>query len=352
MKKSKVKKFIDLDISQCQIKFKIWKSISFLNEIKLVSNEESDFFIILNGNGTNLYNKINLSLIEKLDKYSNCIIIDKNTLFIEKYNASKNTWEILTKLNNRFSFLKKLNVGDAKVMKIFKYENNKLIFCTFKGIQIWNSINGIPDCCISILKIEVLSCFLMNNSKILVINERRDWFEEKRVSFWEINKLRKIFYYEAEDDDVQFEVKKINEDKIILTEINLEKSICNCFNCFDSREYCKEIGETFRESIIVESFYYSSIIKVPEFDEIYDFNKEISEEINIQGNIILFNKKNIFLGVNYNYIVIYDLNNYVELEKYQINNIFHDIQKIGEDTFGLISSDFEDNYKIEFFKIL
>ena len=120
MKKSKVKKFIDLDICQYQyqIKFKKWKSISYLNEIKLVSNEESDFFIILNGNGTNLYNKNNLSLMEKLDKYSNCIIIDKNTLFIEKYNARKNTSEIHTKLNNKFSFFKKLNVGNASVKKI------------------------------------------------------------------------------------------------------------------------------------------------------------------------------------------------------------------------------------------
>lgn len=233
-----------------------------------------------------------------------------------------------------------------------KYKNNKLIFCTFEGIQIWNSINGIPDCCISILKIRVLSCFLMNNGEILVVNERREWFEEKRVSFWEINKLREIFYYVAEDDDVQFEVKKINEDKIILTEINLEKSICYCSNCYDTREYSEEIGEKFINSIMVESFYYSSIIKIPEFNEIYDFNKEISEEINIQGNIILFDKKNIFLGVNYNYIVIYDLNNYAELGKYNINNIFHDIQKIGEDTFGLITCDFENNYKIEFFKIL
>ena len=192
----------------------------------------------------------------------------------------------------------------------------------------------------------------MNNGEILVVNERKDWYEEKRVSFWETNKLREIFYYEAEDNDTQFEVKKINEDKIILTDINLEESICNCFNCSDTREYCEEIGEIFRNSIIVESSYYSSIIKVPEFNEIYDFNKEISEEINIQGNIILFYKKNIFLGVNYNYLVIYDLNNYVELEKYQINNIFHDIQKIGEDTFGLITSVFEDNYTIDFFKIL
>ena len=55
--------------------------------------------------------------------------------------------------------------------------------------------------------------------------------------------------------------------------------------------------------------------------------------------------------MNSHYITIYDLKDYTELEKFQINK-FYDIQKIGEDSFAIITSDYNENYKIDFFKIV
>lgn len=118
-----------------------------------------------------------------------------------------------------------------------------------------------------------------------------------------------------------------------------------------NREWCEEIGEKYKENIIYESYYYSSIIKVPEFVQIYDFNKENYDEINFEGNIISFDKKNIFLGLDNYYVIIYDLNDYIELVKYKINKNLDDIQKIGDDSFAITSNNYE-NYKIDFFKLI
>lgn len=221
MKKYKNKKFINLDSSQYKTKTKYaqkWKSFSYMQSIQLKTSEESDFFILLTNNAAILYNKNNLSLIDQLVKCSNSIIINNNTLFIEKYNLNQYSYSsaIYIKLNNKFQFLKMLNLGKSRINQIVKYKNNKLIIHTFKEIQIWSSKIGIPDSCISILKINSMSCFMMNNNKILVVNEvLYKWQEDENISFWDIKTLKKIYHYENKDD-IGLEAKKLNKEKIIL----------------------------------------------------------------------------------------------------------------------------------------
>ena len=94
------------------------------------------------------------------------IIVSNNSFII---CIGENISKVYQKSNEKFEFLKSINFPCPK-KDIIPYKKNKIIFCTYNGIQIWNTINNIPSSCISIIKIYCNSFVLMKNKYLLVPN--------------------------------------------------------------------------------------------------------------------------------------------------------------------------------------
>ena len=131
-------------------------------------------------------------------------------------------------------------------------------------------------------------------------------------------------------------IYKIDENKILINKIITyysELYILGIFCGYEEEEY----------EII------NKILKIPEFDEIYDF---LDDKHNI-SNVIVFNKKNLFIIKGKSNIYFYDLFRLQNIASYELGN--KQVIKISDDCIASLDksnvfSDYENNI-IEFWKL-
>ena len=128
-------------------------------------------------------------------------------------------------------------------------------------------------------------------------------------------------------------IYKIDENKILINKIITYYSEVNILDILFG-------------SIALEKFYQNKILKIPEFDKIYDFLDD-KEDIN---NIIVFNKKNFFIVYGKSNINFYDLFRLQNIASYILEN--KQVIKISDDCIASLDksnvfSDYENNI-IEF----
>lgn len=345
--KNHKKKFIDLDIKQLKHEkehFIKMKSIKTINSPKLTKQYQYCFFIIYNGNTIKIYDKKELNVLQSLkinDIYIYfCFIINNNSFMI---CTSQNIAKVYSKINKEFKFLKSINFPCPRFPEILPYKKNKIIFSTDDGIQIWDTINNIPSSCLSILKIYCSSFYIMNNQKLLVAND-----DSGVIYLFDMKKLKLKKCIEESDENISNTIFKIDENQIFINKII--KYPCNCIQCGLNRDYCEENGIEFNASF-VQNLFDRIIVKIPEFKKIPAFFDEINEDY--CNDIIVFNKKNLFIIYTEYNLYFYDLLSLKYIKSYRMD--FREVIKIDDDYLAIIKTNYnlDDEINIiEFWKII
>ena len=353
------KKFIDLDIKlekKCFIKM---KTINTINSPRLNKQDHYSFFIIYNNNKIQIYEKKELNLLQSLNFNDNqisfCFIISNDSFII---CTEKNISKVYKKSNEKFEYLKSINFPCPN-KDIIPYEKNKIIFSTYNGVQIWNTINNVPSSCISIIKIDCNSFVLMKNKYLLVPN-----LYYGDIFCFDIKKLKMIKYIKESDnkeleskesdiDDINIynSIYKIDDNKILINKTITYYYPCNCIGCAEKKDYCENNGIEYKDSFRPEYYYERKILKIPEFNEISDFFDECNEETCY--DVIVFNKKQLFILFNEFNLYFYDLLSLQNIKTYRLN--IRNAIKISDECLAVIpESSVLDNdiNTIEFWKII
>ena len=165
------------------------------------------------------------------------------------------------------------------------------------------------------------------------------------------NKESKSKGSQLSDINIQNFIYKINENKILINKIITYYYPCNCIGCAGKKDYCQENGIEFNDSFLPEYYYERKIIKIPEFKEFSDFFDEYNEE-NCY-DVIVFNKKNLFILFNEFNLYFYDLISLQNIKTYRLN--ISALIKISDECLAVIrQSSVLDNdiNTIEFWKII
>lgn len=134
------KKFIDLEIKLEKKYFNKMKTINTINSPRLTKQDHYSFFIIYNYNNIQIYEKKELNLLQSLNfnnyKILFCFIVSNNSFIT---CIGENISKVYQKSNEKFEFLKSINFPCPE-KDIIPYKKNKIIFCAYNGVQIWNTI--------------------------------------------------------------------------------------------------------------------------------------------------------------------------------------------------------------------
>ena len=341
-KKKKNKKFLEIEIKEEKY-FTFCKSkIIALNTIKYISKPECDFFILIEENNfLDVYDKENISLLQKIKKIINdCIILDNNNIIIY---ISNNLSEIYSKYNGDFKFLKNLTNFPKITNDILYTLDGNIILSTKNTIQIWNTKNKLPLNCITIMHLRnnITSFFLMKNKNILVVNGSE--YSYKCPIFFDMKKLKilKKYFQLPETDNydnlIGFEALKINENIFIFTRVEKIFLPCGCPQCSFKEDKYIEKGIDFDESIKDNDFKsrlsFKRIIKrLSKYKTLFNLN-EINDNEGIfldyfdcKNQIIVFEERNLFLLYDKFIIKIFDLTSFINIKNICYGNDYNIIK--------------------------
>ena len=341
-KKKKNKKFLELEIKEEKY-FTFCKSkIIALNAIKYISKPECDFFILIEENNfLNVYDKENISLLQKIKKKINdCIILDNNNILIF---ISNNLSEIYSKSNGDFKFLKNLTNFPKITNDILYTFDGNIIVSTKNTIQIWNTKNKLPLNCITIIHLRnnITSFFLMKNKNILVVNGYE--YSYKCSIFFDMKKLKilKKYFASPETDNydnlIGFEALKINENIFIFTRVEKIFFPCGCPQCSFKEDKYIEKGINFNKTIKDIDFksrlsFKRIIKKLPKHKTLFNLN-EINDDEGIfldyfdcKNQIIVFEERNLFLLYDKFIIKIFDLTSFINIKNICYGNDYNIIK--------------------------
>ena len=288
------------------IENKLYNYHHFTKRIKTLNN--ISYFILLDFSyKIYIYSKETLELIQEINNYSNCYIINEYSIILTKYdiiNYRPISNEIWIKNNNDNKFIKTniINIPlDSSLNNIINSELY-IYFPEKMGFQVWDIKNNIPHNLI--YKIKTINSLekqllLLNKGNLLLVNHHCSWFYDSykdnsniSISFYETKNYENVT--NLEKSELSSIIDKLDENRIIIME----------YYVYDDQEHYHEIKQ------------YIKIMKIPEFEIVHKFKPDFPS-----NRIITY--KNYFILYSPSMIQIFNSDNYQLFEEIDIKCVYY-----------------------------